>query len=130
MRNCALVAAGILIASTLAPATTYVVRPDGEGDFETIQLAITGATTGDIIELTDGYFRGSGNYNISFQGKALTVRSQSGDAQSCIIDCQGGPTNNMRRGFLFTGGEGSASVLEGVTIRDAYLLDDILLGKL
>ncbi|MBN2210059.1 MAG: right-handed parallel beta-helix repeat-containing protein [Sedimentisphaerales bacterium] len=92
-------------------AATYVVQPDGGGDYPTIQAAITAASNNDIIELTDGTFSGSGNYNIDFLGKAITVRSQSGNAEDCIIDCQ-----ELGRGFLFITDEDATSVLEGVTI--------------
>jgi len=39
-----------------ANAATYVVTPDGTGDFPTIQAAIDAAVTGDVIQLTDGVF--------------------------------------------------------------------------
>jgi hypothetical protein len=104
----------VLLTTVLAVpslAATYVVRPDGTGDYATIQDAIGACGNGDIIELTDGTFRGPGNRAISYQGKAITVRSQSGDPRVCIIDCE-----HAAQGFSFTGGLGPASVLEGVTI--------------
>jgi hypothetical protein len=69
-----------------ARATTHVVRPDGGGDSPDIQAAIDAATDGDIVELTDGTFTGDGNRDIDYKGKALTVRSQSGNPEGCIID--------------------------------------------
>lgn len=96
-----------------APAfgTTWRVTPDGTGDYPTIQAAIDAAQPGDVIELAAGTFTGEGNRAVSFRGKAVTVRSQNGNPQMCRIDCQ-----SAARGFLFTLGEGSESVLEGVTI--------------
>ena len=44
----------LIFAAVPAAATTYIVRPDGTGDFPTIQTAIDAAIDGDIIELTDG----------------------------------------------------------------------------
>ena len=71
-----------------ASATTYLVRPDGNGDFVTIQAAIDSAVAGDIIELSDGVFTGDGNRDLDFLGKGITLRSQSGDPELCVIDCE------------------------------------------
>jgi hypothetical protein len=104
-------------------ATTYVVHPDGTGDFPTIQDAILAATDGDVIELTDGTFRSDGNRDIDYLGKAITVRSQSGNPEACIIDCEGWEAA-MYRGFLFQSGEQAGSVLHGVTITNGWALPD------
>jgi hypothetical protein len=37
-------------------ATTYLVTPDGTGDYPTIQLAVDAVVDGDIIELTPRTF--------------------------------------------------------------------------
>jgi pectin methylesterase-like acyl-CoA thioesterase len=55
-------------------ASVYVVRPDGSGDFPTIQAAIDAAIDGDTVELADGTFRGDGNRDPDYLGKAITVR--------------------------------------------------------
>jgi predicted outer membrane repeat protein len=96
-------------------ATTHIVLPDGTGDFATIQAAIDAAVDGDIIELTNGTFTGPGNRDIDYHGKGITVRSQAGDPEQCLIDCQGSPSE-PHRGLLFNTHEDSGSVLEGVTI--------------
>ncbi len=101
------------------PAHVYVVAPDGSGDYPTIQAAIDAASDGDTIELMDGTFSGEGNRDISYQGKALTVRSRSGDPGACVIDCQGG-VGEPHRGFHFQQHEGPTSVLHGVTITNGY----------
>jgi hypothetical protein len=96
-------------------AVTYVVKPDRTGDFPTIQAAIEAAVDGDIVELADGRFTGPGNRDIEYLGKAITVRSRSGDPATCVIDClQQSPWTG--RGFRFSGGVGRESVLAGVTI--------------
>jgi hypothetical protein len=102
-------AAGISLA---ARATTYTVRPDGTGDFPTIQAAVNAAAAGDVIELADGTFTGVGNRDIGYLGKAIVVRSASGDPDACVIDCEGGPY----RGFYFHTSEGSGSGLDAVTV--------------
>ena len=90
---------------------TLHVNAEGTGDFPTIQAAINAAITGEVVELADGIFTGYGNREIDFLGKAITVRSASGDPQSCVVDCQ-----ELGRGFIFQSGEGSGSALEGVTV--------------
>lgn len=101
--------------AAVAAADTHVVKPDGTGDFPTIQAAISAAANGDIIQLTDGIFTGDGNRDIDFQGKAITVRSQSGDPANCTIDCEGS-VSDPHIAFYFRSGEGNSSLLEGITI--------------
>ena len=102
----AIVAAALLFFSRAALATTYYV-PD---NFATIQEALDGASGGDTIVVRDGTYTGASNRNLTFGGKALTLRSENG-AASCIIDCENGG-----RGFSFTDGETAASVVDGFTI--------------
>jgi len=96
------------------PPRRIVVRPDGSGEVPWIQDALDIARDGDTVELADGVFGGWGNANLSFHGKAVTVRSQSGDPARCVIDC-GGVAGD--RGVCCQAGEGPQSILEGVTIR-------------
>ena len=107
----------VLCFSTAVSGTTYLVRPDGSGDFITIQAAIDAAQDSDVIELSDGTFTGTGNRDIDFKGKAITVRSQSKKPEVCIIDCQAGDSDK-HRGFIFHSDEGADAVLEYVTIRN------------
>jgi hypothetical protein len=95
-----------------ASADTLLVSPDGTGEYPTIQGAIDAAVDGDVIELADGTYRGEGNRDIEYLGKAITVQSASGDPTACILNCEG-PGN---RGFHFRHDEGPASVLVGVTV--------------
>ena len=112
-----------------APAGTIFVNADcGEdawngtdpccaeptGPKRTIQAAIDMALAGDTVVIAEGTYAGIGNRNISFLGKAITVRSATG-AENCIIDCQ-----NTSRGFVFDSREGPNSVLEGLTIANGW----------
>jgi hypothetical protein len=119
MRCWILLLLALPLAWGVAGAATYVVRPDGTGDFPTIQAAIDAAEDGDIIELADGTFTGEGNRDIDYLGKALTVRSQNGNPEFCTIDCQASD-GDRHRGFVFHSNEGPGSVLEGVTITGGY----------
>ncbi len=102
-----------------AHATTYTIRPDGTGDFPSIQAAITASVNGDTILLDMGTYYGNGNYEIDFQGKAITVSSLNGDPNTCIVNCLGSSSLH-RRGFVFMNGEGSDSELIGITIENGY----------
>lgn len=97
-------------------ADTFVIEADGSGDFATIQEAIFAAQDGDIIELGNGVFSGDGNRDLDCGGKAVTIRSQSGSAEECIIECDGSSTT-PHRGFVFHSGEGPETVLDGMTIQ-------------
>ncbi|MBD3236470.1 MAG: hypothetical protein GF330_07190 [Candidatus Eisenbacteria bacterium] len=126
MRHLIVCAAGILAALTLgAPrsaATVYTVDPYGTGDFPSIQAAIDACVAGDVVELTDGEFTGDGNREIDFLGKAITLRSRSGNAAACVLDCQGSP-QEPRRGLLLCSGEGPDTRIEEITIRDGFGMD-------
>lgn len=106
-------------ASISALATTYVVNPNGTGDFPTIQAAIDGAIDGDIIEFTDGTFTGDGNRDIDWGHNTITVRSQSGNALACVIDCQGSAAE-PHRGFICSEEEAYNSLLQGISIINGY----------
>jgi len=93
---------------------TYTVCPDGTGDFVTIQAAINAAADGDVICLCEATFTGEGNRDIDYSGKAVTVQAQSSNPAACVIDCE----NSGWRAVKFISGEGPASVLAGVTIRN------------
>ena len=92
-------------------ARIWNINSAGTGDAATIQAGIDSATTGDTVLLADGTYTGFYNRNIDFKGKAITVRSASGNPNACVIDPQG---NN--RGFYFHTGESATSVLEYVKI--------------
>jgi parallel beta-helix repeat protein len=82
-------------------------------DYSTIQEAIDEADPGDTVIVKDDTYTGSGNVDLDFGGKAITVRSENGPA-SCIIDCEETPGT---RGFYFHSGETSSSVVIGFTIQ-------------
>ncbi|MBD3237153.1 MAG: S8 family serine peptidase, partial [Candidatus Eisenbacteria bacterium] len=100
-----------------------LVRPDGAGEYPTIQAAIDAAADAATIELTNGVFTGSGNRDLDCGGKRLMIRSAAGDPDSCIIDCQGTPSD-PHRGFIFQSGETNETMLEGFTIRNGDQSND------
>jgi hypothetical protein len=111
----------LILAATPMPAlaTTYLIHPDGSGDFPTIQAGVDAAAPGDVILLGSGVFRGPGNRDVDFHGKTLTVRSQSGHADACRIDCEGS-AQAPHRAFRYATGEGFDAVLDAVTIANGY----------
>ena len=117
---------GLLLITTVAGAqTSYYVNgscgdnawtgtspvcaaPDGPK--ATIQRAINATSNGDVVFVADGVYTGSGNKNLSYNGRLITVRSANGP-DNCIIDCQG-----SGRAFTFENGETTESVIQGFTI--------------
>ncbi|HRR84974.1 MAG TPA: hypothetical protein P5316_08190, partial [Phycisphaerae bacterium] len=95
---------------------TITVCQGGGGDFSTIQAAIDAAVPGDVISICDGVYTGPGNRDLDFGGKAITVRSQNGPAQT-IIDCEG-----AGRAFRFHSGEGASSIVDGITMINGSVL--------
>lgn len=86
---------------------------DGSIDhpFDAIQEAIDASSDGDIVLIRSGTYRGPGNRDITFGGRAITVRGEDG-AASTVIDGEG-----IGRGFALTSAEPRSAVLEGVTVR-------------
>lgn len=95
-----------------AGAAVWLVKPDGTGDLATIQDAVAGASNQDVILLEDGTFTGSGNRQVDFLGKDVTVRSLSGSRSACVIDCEDASDS----GFRFVSGEGPGAVLADLTV--------------
>jgi hypothetical protein len=114
-------AAAVLALTGTILAETYVVNPEGTGDFPTIQAAIDACVDGDIVELTDGTFTGDGNRDMDYLGKTITIQSQNGNPEICVIDCEGIETD-PHRGFCFQSGEQAESVLMGVTIQGGWTI--------
>ncbi len=119
-----LLSLGLAALIPKADATVHVVAPDGTGDYPTIQAALDVSIVGDVIELTDGIFTGEGNRDLDYDGKAVTVRSQSQDPTLCVIACDGSMAQ-PHRGFSFVAGEGPSSVLQGITIRDGWVTGSV-----
>jgi hypothetical protein len=86
------------------------VAPDGSGDFTSIQAAIDAASSGDDILVRAGTYV----ENIDYEGKNLTVRSESG-AASTTIDGSAGPAG-ARSCVVFRSGETATAVLHGFTL--------------
>ena len=98
-------------------ATTWIVDAGGGGDFVKIQEGIDAAINGDTVLVKDGTYTGTGNKNLDYGGKAITVESENG-ADFTIIDCE-----NDGSGFYFHSGETNSSVVRGFTIRNGYAPD-------
>lgn len=86
------------------------------GDAATIRAAVDLAVNGDEVVLVAALYSGEGNHTVSIIDKAITIRSQSLNPESCVIDAAG----NL--GFVFLEGS-SASALMGVTVSNARAVD-------
>ena len=86
-------------------------------EYSTLQAAIDHAGDFDIVLAADDIYVGTGNKNLDFGGKRITVRSENGP-ENCIIDCQG-----SGRGIQFASWEDQYSVFEGFTIRNGGSVD-------
>ena len=74
-----------------------------------------GHFNGDVVGIADGTHRGGGHKNLNFDGEAIMVRSASGDPALRTIDCE-----VAGRGFHILHGKGPDSIVEGLTITNAY----------
>lgn len=87
------------------------------GVYATIQAAIDDAGHGETVWVADGTYRGQGNTDIDFGGKAVTLRSENGP-DACIIDCR-----EEGRAVTFHNGEDENAVLAGFTITNGGDVD-------
>ncbi len=81
-----------------------------EHPFDSIQEAVDAIGDGGTIYVLDGTYNGTGNYNINFGGKGITLSSLNGPS-NCIIDCEG-----LGRGFEFLSQETQETVVKGFTV--------------
>jgi hypothetical protein len=86
-------------------------------EYPTIQAAIDACVDGDVVTVADGVYTGPGNKNLDSHCKAITVRSASGDPQTCIIDCE-----HDGRGFNFACAVPGVEI-SGFTVRNGQVLD-------
>ncbi|MHC4744709.1 MAG: hypothetical protein ACYS8Z_22570, partial [Planctomycetota bacterium] len=85
-----------------------------DGCKKTIQAAIDAAPDGGIVSVEWGDYKGEGNRDIDFRGKALKL--VGGECvYDCIIDCEGTPSD-PHRAFNFHSGETATSTVERFTI--------------
>jgi hypothetical protein len=93
------------------PGDPAVSDPDEDGSeshpFDAIQEGVNASVSGDTIIVLDGDYDGSGNANIGFGGRAVTVRSANGP-ETCRIVGQ--------RAFRIVAGETRSTVIRGLTI--------------
>ncbi len=99
-----LIIALLLLFIIPVPGSAATLRVPG--DYAQIQPAINAAVDGDTILVSDGTYI----ENIDFLGKAITLKSENGAANTIIDGNQNGSV------VTFASGEDSNSVLEGFTI--------------
>ncbi len=97
-----------IFVNQIKAATIYVYNTDKIGD------AINIANNGDLILVYPGTYKGEGNVNLDFMGKAIEVKSINGPDVT-IIDCE---LAGQTRAFKFNNSETSSSILSGFTIRN------------
>lgn len=81
--------------------------------FDCIQEALNVAFPGDIVLVRDGIYRGPGNKNLDFYGKAIVLESQNGWSNT-VLDCEG-----VGRAFYLHSGETTNTVIRGFCIQGA-----------
>ncbi|TWT44255.1 hypothetical protein RAS1_06650 [Phycisphaerae bacterium RAS1] len=81
-------------------------------DYPTIQAAVDAALFGDTVLLAPGIYTGTGNTDVDFRGKPITVRGADADDPSLtVVDAQG-----VDGGFRFQTGESLGSILRDLSV--------------
>ena len=105
-------------------SSPFTVRPDGTGDFPTLQQAVDAAGPGFEILLADGVYTGSRSQSLVWTGNGgFTIRSTSGNPEDCILDGE-----STIRLFYFRDADGPIHV-SGITFRNGKAqLDNMYRG--
>ncbi len=103
----------IILSSSMTLAATIRVP----SEYPTIQAGIDASEKGDTVLVADGTYTGTGNKDLDYGGKAITVLSEHGQRHT-VIDCE-----NSGRGCYFGSGQNHTSVLDGFTIRNGSASD-------
>ncbi len=90
---------------------------DGSGDFATLAEALAAINPAGNIILADGVYTGTGNRDLTLDGKAVTVRSASGAADDCCLDF-GGSASDPHHGFRVT--NGAELTIQNLTLSNGY----------
>lgn len=72
----------MLLVSTVSPARTWYIKPDGMGDAPTIQAGIDSASAGDTVEVACGIYH---EYDIVVKS-GITLRSETGLPECVTVD--------------------------------------------
>jgi hypothetical protein len=110
---------GILVLLAVQPLASATDRYVPSRTYPTIQSAISASINGDTVIVAPGTYSGSGNRNLDFGGRAITVRSDINPANpnwdtiaNTIIDCGGKPAHSTS--------QDSGKKLIGFTIINGY----------
>ena len=110
----------VFVVAVSTSAATRLVP----SQYPTIQAAMDDCNDGDVVIIAPGRYTGTGNRDIDFKGKAITLRSENGP-QNCVIDCNAivkGVIKSSHRGFYFHHGEDANSVLDGFTVINGFAI--------
>jgi len=109
----------LLLMFVMCCQMCYGITVHVPSDCADIQAGIDTASTGDTVMVADGTYQGVENRDIDFGGKGILLLSENGP-EFTIIDCNA-TSGDPSRAFHFHSGEDSSAVVDGFTIKDAFI---------
>ena len=97
----------------------YGLRPGGRGMFVDLETAMDEIPSQASIVLEDGLYAGAGYRDLDPHGKAMTIRSRSGEAADCTLDAQG-HYGGFARVFQLDGNDGDTFRVQGLRLTGGY----------
>ncbi len=100
-------------------AVSFAATIDVPADQPTIQAGINAAIDGDTVLIADGTYTGDGNREVVVTGKQIVIKGANGP-DAVIVFCADTVAQQRYRGLSFLGAAASGSIIEGITITDAF----------
>jgi len=112
----------LIVVTAMAAATAvqcHATVLNVPATYATIQAAITAASNGDTVLVAPGTYTAVGDYNLDIGSKNLTITT-SGGAATTILDYSGAGAGSQKHAITYQGGQTSASVFSGFTIKNGW----------
>ena len=110
-----------VVATIATVSSTKAATLNVPGTYATIQAAINAASAGDTVEVAAGTYTAAGDYNLDFDGKAITL--QGAGQTATIINLVASTRSSQEQFVVFHSGEQATSVVEDLQVENGFYQD-------
>jgi pectinesterase len=116
------VVASTVLVSTAHAATAITVAADGSGNYTTIQAALSAASTGAVITVKPGTYKGQ--VNIASSKSGITIKGSTGLATDIVITGSTPQSTSSASGSATVLNLAKNTSITGLTIANTYAAHD------